>query len=82
MAAVSPDYSEYVKFADTWLPAKAGTDSALAMAMTHVILKEFYIDRQCEYFTSYAKTLHRSSICGRIAPEGRSLRLRPVATCG
>ena len=56
MAAVSPDYSEYVKFADTWLPAKAGTDSALAMAMTHVVFKEFYLDRQCQYFTSYAKT--------------------------
>ena len=55
-AAVAPDYAEYVKFADTWLPAKAGTDSALAMAMTFVILKEFYIDRQSDYFTSYAKT--------------------------
>ncbi|MCJ7830035.1 MAG: molybdopterin-dependent oxidoreductase, partial [Desulfobacterales bacterium] len=56
IAAVAPDYAEYVKFADTWLPAKAGTDAALAMAMTHVILKEFYIDRQVDYFMSYAKT--------------------------
>ena len=56
VAAVSPDYSEYVKFADTWLPAKAGTDSALAMAMTFVIMKEFYLDRQSDYFTSYAKS--------------------------
>jgi nitrate reductase alpha subunit len=55
VAAVAPDYAEYVKFADTWLPAKAGTDAALAMAMTHVIFKEFYIDRQVDYFISYAK---------------------------
>ncbi|MEX1348020.1 MAG: nitrate reductase subunit alpha [Desulfobacterales bacterium] len=55
VVAVAPDYAEYVKFADTWLPAKAGTDAALAMAMTHVILKEFYIERQSEYFTHYAK---------------------------
>ncbi len=55
VAAVAPDYAEYVKFADTWLPAKAGTDAALAMAMSHVILREFYIDRPSEYFTSYAK---------------------------
>ncbi|MGW8222877.1 MAG: nitrate reductase subunit alpha [Syntrophobacteria bacterium] len=55
VTAVAPDYAEYVKFADTWLPAKAGTDSALAMAMTFVIFKEFYLDRQSEYFTSYAK---------------------------
>jgi nitrate reductase alpha subunit len=56
VAAVAPDYAEYVKFADTWLPAKAGTDGALAMAMTHVVFKEFYIDKQTEYFTEYAKT--------------------------
>ena len=56
VTAVSPDYAEYVKFADTWLPVKAGTDSALAMAMTFVILKEFYIDRQSDYFTEYVKT--------------------------
>jgi len=54
VVAVAPDYAEYVKFADTWLPAKAGTDGALAMAMTFVILKEFYLDRQSEYFTDYA----------------------------
>jgi len=56
VAAVAPDYAEYVKFADTWLPAKAGTDAALAMAMTHVIFKEFYIDRRVDYFDTYAKT--------------------------
>ncbi|MBW2149979.1 MAG: nitrate reductase subunit alpha, partial [Deltaproteobacteria bacterium] len=55
ITAVAPDYAEYVKFADTWLPVKAGTDGALAMAMTHVIMKEFYLDRQSEYFTYYAK---------------------------
>src|SRR5699024_7982004 len=51
----SPDFSEYEKFADIWLPAKPGTDAALAMAMTHVILKEFYVDRQIPYFIGYAK---------------------------
>jgi nitrate reductase alpha subunit len=53
--AVAPDYAEYVKFADIWLPAKAGTDGALAMAMMFVILKEFYLDRQVPYFTEYAQ---------------------------
>ena len=56
VVSVSPDYSEYTKFADTWLPVKAGTDGALAMAMTHVVMKEFYLDRPSEYFTSYAKS--------------------------
>jgi len=55
VVGVSPDYAEYVKFADQWLPAKAGTDAALAMAMTHVILQEFYVDNRTEYFENYVK---------------------------
>ncbi|WP_066062353.1 nitrate reductase subunit alpha [Neobacillus soli] len=55
IVGVSPDYAEYDKFADMWLPAKAGTDGALAMAMTHVILKEFYVDKETPYFSDYAK---------------------------
>ncbi len=52
---ISPDYSEASKFGDIWLSPKQGTDAALAMAFGHVILKEFYIDRQAEYFQTYAK---------------------------
>ena len=52
---VSPDYSDHTKFADHWLPAHPGTDGALAMAMGHVILKEFYVDRQVPYFEAYAR---------------------------
>ena len=36
---VCPDYSEASKFADLWLSPKQGTDSALAMAIGHVILQ-------------------------------------------
>ena len=57
--AVAPDYADNVKFADEWLPARPGTDAALAMAMGHVVLKEFFVDRQTPYFTDYVKTLHR-----------------------
>src|SRR5262249_30879234 len=31
------------------------TDGALAMAMGHVVLKEFFVDRQVDYFTGYVK---------------------------
>ena len=55
VVGVSPDYAEYVKFADVWLPAKAGTDAALALAMTHVILQEFYVNQPTPYFLDYAK---------------------------
>ena len=54
--AVAPDYADNVKFADEWLPARPGTDAALAMAMGHVVLKEFFVDRRTPYFTEYVKT--------------------------
>ncbi|HET8607173.1 MAG TPA: nitrate reductase subunit alpha, partial [Gaiellaceae bacterium] len=53
VVVVSPDYAEHVKFADHWLPARPGTDGALAMAMGHVILKEFWVDRRVDYFEEY-----------------------------
>ncbi|MGH2835190.1 MAG: nitrate reductase subunit alpha, partial [Solirubrobacteraceae bacterium] len=55
VVVVSPDYAEHTKFADHWLAAEAGSDGALAMAMGHVILKEFYVDRQVPYFEDYAR---------------------------
>ncbi len=54
-AVVSPDYSEAAKFGDIWLSVKQGTDSALAMAMGHVILKEYHVDRQADYFRDYVR---------------------------
>ncbi|MFI1169569.1 nitrate reductase subunit alpha [Streptomyces sp. NPDC020801] len=55
VVAVSPDYADNVKFADEWLPAQPGTDGALAMAMGHVVLKEFFVDRRTPYFEDYVK---------------------------
>ncbi|MFE9689619.1 nitrate reductase subunit alpha [Micromonospora sp. NPDC005806] len=55
VVAVSPDYADNVKFADDWLAPHPGTDGALAMAMGHVILTEFFRDRQVPYFTDYVR---------------------------
>jgi nitrate reductase alpha subunit len=55
VVVVSPDYSDHTKFADDWLAAAPGTDAALAMAMGHVILTEFYRDRQVPRFLEYAR---------------------------
>ena len=54
---ICPDYSEASKLSDLWLAPKQGTDAALAMAMGHVILKEFYLEKskKSKYFDSYAK---------------------------
>jgi nitrate reductase alpha subunit len=57
--AVTPDYSEVAKLSDLWLHPKQGTDAALAMAMGHVILKEFYFkdggQGRSAYFDDYAR---------------------------
>ena len=79
-AVVSPDYSEAAKFGDIWLNPKQGTDAALAMAMGHVILREFHLDRQAPYFIDYARRFTDMPMLvrldekdGRLIP-GRQLR--------
>ena len=52
---VTPDYSEASKFADIWLNPKQGTDAALALAMGHVILKEWHLEGRSAYFEDYCR---------------------------
>jgi len=55
VVVVSPDYADNTKFADEWVPARPGTDAALAMSMGHVILKEFFVERDTPRFLDYIK---------------------------
>ncbi|ACZ30844.1 nitrate reductase, alpha subunit [Xylanimonas cellulosilytica DSM 15894] len=55
VVVVSPDYSDATKFADTWLAPHPGTDGALAIAMGHVILREFLVDRTTDRFVEYMR---------------------------
>ena len=55
--AVSSDFGEMAKFGDIWLAPKQGTDAALAMAMGHVILKEFHLNNPSDYFQDYCRRL-------------------------
>ena len=83
---VSPDYSEAAKFADLWLHPKQGTDAALALALGHVVLREFHLDREAEYFADYTRQYSDFPLLvtlveqdGRLVPD-RHLRAegRPV----
>ncbi len=80
IVTVCPDYSEASKFGDLWLAPKQGTDSALAMAFGHVILKEFHVDQPSEHFTDYARRytdmpcLVRLDATGEGYQAGRFLR--------
>ncbi len=53
--SVAPDYAENVKFADHWLAPHPGADAAVAQAMTHVILQEYYENQPNDMFINYAK---------------------------
>ncbi len=56
IVSMAPDYAEFVKFADLWMPVRQGTDAAAFMTMGHVALTEFHIKKQDPYFTDYVKT--------------------------
>jgi len=53
LTVFSPDFSQVAKYADYWMPVHAGQDTAFWMAVNHVLLKEFYVERQVPYFQRY-----------------------------
>lgn len=55
LVVLSPDFSQVAKYADWWLPVTAGHDGAFWLAVDHVILQEFYANRQVPYFTGYLR---------------------------
>jgi nitrate reductase alpha subunit len=55
LTVFSPDFSQVAKYADYWIPVHPGQDTAFWMAVNHVILKEYYLDRQVPYFVGYLK---------------------------
>ena len=72
-AVICPDYSEAAKFGDIWLSVKQGTDAALAMAMGHVILKEYHVDREAKYFRDYVRQYTDMPMLVRLVQQGDQL---------
>ena len=68
--AVSSDFGEMAKFGDIWLAPKQGTDAALAMAMGHVIMKEFHLDNPSPYFTDYIRRYTDMPMLVRLHEDG------------
>ncbi|SNT57359.1 nitrate reductase alpha subunit [Actinomadura meyerae] len=82
VVVVSPDFSDHTKFADDWLAAAPGTDGALAMAMGHVVLTEFFRDRQVPYFTEYVKTYTDLPFLVTLEEHGDAVRPGRFLTAG
>src|SRR6185437_2823201 len=55
---------------DLWLHPKQGTDAALAMAMGHVILREFFLDREVPYFQDYCRRYTDMPMLVRLVRQG------------
>jgi nitrate reductase / nitrite oxidoreductase, alpha subunit len=82
LTVFSPDFSQVAKFADYWIPVHAGQDTAFWMATNHVILKEFYVQRQVPYFSDYLKRYSDMPFLVEIEQghPGRYLRANRLAT--
>ena len=83
LTVFSPDFSQVAKYADYWIPVHAGQDTAFWMAVNHVLLKEFYVDRQVPYFVDYLKQYTDMPFLVEIERlAGRRRQARgPGATC-
>jgi len=66
----SPDFNMVAKYADKWVPVHAGQDGAFWMAVTHVILKEFHVDKKVPYFIEYVKKYTDSPFLVEIDRKG------------
>ncbi len=85
---VAPDFNQAAKYSDWWIPVRAGQDTAMWMAVNHVILKEFHVDRQVPYFVDYLKRYSDAPFLVELEQEGenyragRYLRARRMARYG
>ena len=82
LVVFAPDFNQVSKYADQWVAINAGQDGAFWMAVNHVILKEYYVDKKTlevrpKYVKQYSDSQPFWSSCIRhlaaIAP-GQMLR--------
>ena len=65
----SPDFSQTSKIADEWIPIHQGQDTAFWMAVGHVILKEYYVDKRTEFFDNYLKRYSDAAFLVRLEKD-------------
>ena len=81
----SPDFNQTSKVADEWVPLHQGQDGAFWMAVGHVLLKEFHVDRTVGYFDQYMRRytdgpfLVELDEANGVYRPGRNLRASSIA---
>ncbi|HET9529623.1 MAG TPA: nitrate reductase subunit alpha, partial [Blastocatellia bacterium] len=72
MVVLAPDFNQVAKYADQWIPLHAGQDGPFWMAVNHVILKEFHVERKTPYFLSYVRRYTDSPFLVKLEKRGES----------
>lgn len=72
MVVLAPDFSQVSKYADQWIPLHAGQDAPFWLAVNHVILQEFHVQRKTPYFLNYVKQYSDSPFLVRLQPKGQA----------
>lgn len=72
MYVFSPDFNQVAKYADHWISINAGQDGAWWMAVNHVLIKEFHIERPVPYFIDYVKRYTDSPLLVELTKDGES----------
>jgi nitrate reductase alpha subunit len=72
--AFSPDFAEVAKYADEWVPIRAGQDAAWWLAVNHVLLNEFHHKRQVPFFLDYARRYTDAPFLVELVPHGNAWR--------
>jgi nitrate reductase / nitrite oxidoreductase, alpha subunit len=80
LVVLSPDFAQVGKHADQWIPLHAGQDGAFWMAVSHVILKEFYVERKTPAFEKYAAQYSDAPFLVELEPVSRGYRAGRLLT--
>jgi nitrate reductase alpha subunit len=79
---LSPDFSQVAKYSDWWIPLNAGQDGAFWMAANHVILTEYYVQKETPSFTGYLKQYTDSPFLVRLVKGETGYQARRLLRAG
>jgi anaerobic selenocysteine-containing dehydrogenase len=68
VVTIDPRIRGMAHFADEWLPIRPGTDLALALALTNVLIENGYVDRP--YLRTYTNATHLVGEDGHVLRDG------------
>ncbi len=82
LVVMSPDFSQVCKFSDQWISINAGQDGAFWMAVSHVILKEFYEDSEASVFADYIRQYTDATFLVELDPSEKGHRAGRLLRAG